>query len=550
MESRQELFPEFEPEEESESKGSNRAGRKVVFKVGHRSQQYLLPPSLDEFVPAEHVARFIDAAVDRLDLSELLARYKGGGASAFHPAVLLKIWIFGWVRKIYTSRPLARACTRDVEFMWIAASQTPSFMTLSEFRKGLSTEIKGIFKGVVKLAVRAGIIDGSEVYIDHTKMQANANPHRVTYRKNLDRYLAKVDVELEKLLQVIDRLNEEEEMQPLSEQEDKPTPITPAMLDELVAHINQELKEGRKDRAQGKEEKDQLRKGKEQLKKQARYQAALKDMGELRSMAKADPEAPVMKMKDGISFKPAYNVGIATQNGIVTGYEVSDNSNDATSFKAVLANVESNLGGRPKRACADAAYGNLENYRHLDEQGIEGYVKYPGWDRDLKGKRSRFEAESFGYNPGADCWICPSGKPLRFVQVETKTNKRTGFAEHIRQYRAESADCLACSFKAQCTQGESRSIAVNQDVRKARKRALHNLASAMGIRMRSLRSVEVETIFANLKHASGFTRFNMRGKQGVSIETGLFLIANDLRRMHQAFVRYLRYGALPVRQLS
>ena len=115
--------------ESDEGKGRP-VGAKVVFKPTHRGERYLLPLSLDELIGPENLVRFIDAVVDRLDLSELVEQYRGGGASAYHPSTLLKIWLFGWCRKVYTARPLEAALTRDVEFMWLSGEQRPSFMTL------------------------------------------------------------------------------------------------------------------------------------------------------------------------------------------------------------------------------------------------------------------------------------------------------------------------------------------------------------------------------------------------------------------------------------
>lgn len=546
----EELFPDIELQK-GHQREKQTTGRKVVFRMDHRNQQFLLPPSLDEFVPPDHLARFIDAVVDRLDLSEILARYKGGGASAYHPALLLKIWLFGWLRKIYTSRPLALACRRDVEFMWLTGNQTPSFMTLSDFRKKLGKDIKTIFKEVVKMAMTAGVIDGSEIYIDHTKMEANANRNRMIWRKNAERFLSKVEVELDKLLELIDRLNSEEENESSSpEEKTTVSDITPDMLDNLANRINQQLKEGKKGRDQGADEKNTLRKGKKRIEQQKKYQSILEELGDKTSMSMGDREAPAMMMKDKVSIKPGYNVGITTQNGIVTGFDISDNSNDANSFKILLTEAQHNLDTKAKRVCADAGYGNEENYLHLEELGIESYVKYPGWDKDLKGNRSPFEAESFLYQKENNCWICPNEKELYFTRVVKRENKRTGYETTSQEYRARVEDCSICPLKEKCTKGEARSILINGELRRHRKNVVANLDSPMGRRMRSLRSIEVETIFGIQKQALGFRRFHLCGKIGVSIETGLFLTANNLRRLHQHFIRYAKYGISPVNRLA
>lgn len=436
--------------------------------------------------------------------------------------------------------------------MWIAGGQTPSFMTLSEFRKSLGKDIKIIFKEVVKLAVTSGVIDGTEIYIDHTKVEADANRHRVTWRKNIERHLATVEADLDKLLELIDQLNDQEECEfpSQSERDSAVEAITPELLDALAARINQQLKTGHKERQQATQEKETLRKGKERLKQKARYQATLETMGDKNSMAKADPEAPAMMMKDKISIKPGYNVGIATQNGIVVGYDVSNNPNDGNSFKAMVTEAQTNLERKTERICADAGYGNTENYRYLESENIDSYVKYPGWDKDLKAKRSPFEAESFKLDPEHDCYACPNGNSLSFHRIEKRLNKRTGFIEESREYRALASDCAACPLKEKCTKAEARSIRINAELRRFRQQVVQNLASPMGQRMRSLRSVEVETVFGIQKRCLGFGRFNVRGSTGASIESGLFLTSLNLRRLHQAFVRFLKCGSRPVPQLA
>lgn len=146
---------------------------KVVFKPSHRGECYLLPPSLDELIGPGNLIRFVDAVVERLDLSELVEQYRGGGASAYHPATLLKIWLFGWCRKVYTARPLAAALTRDVEFMWLAGEKRPSLVTLSNFRRRLNGTIKEIFRDVVELAIRAVLVRREELNIDHTRLSGS-----------------------------------------------------------------------------------------------------------------------------------------------------------------------------------------------------------------------------------------------------------------------------------------------------------------------------------------------------------------------------------------
>jgi len=542
------LFSEDSIENNPEKPAKNYRHKKVVFKPSYRHEQYLLPPSLDELIPQDHLVRFIDAVIDRLDLSKIIERYQGGGAGAFHPAMLLKLWIFGWTRAVYTSRPLAHACTRDIEFMWLSGGQKPSFMTLADFRKNLGTDIKVIFKEVVSLAMSVGLIDGKEIYIDHTKIDANANRYRITWRKNVERILKSSDEKINELLDLIDALNENEAHEYASqlERQSAINKITPELFDDLISRINQQVKNCEKDSEQAKKEKAALRKGKKQLEQKQKYTETLEKLGDKNSMAKTDTDATAMRMKDKVSTKPGYNIGIATQNGITVAYDVSNSSNDGVSFKAVVKEAESNLEQKPDRICADAGYGNVENYQFLEKEKIESYVKYPGWDKDLKGKRRPLEAESFQYISENDVYKCPAGKILSFKRIVERENKKTGYVEKTYEYKAEEADCANCKLKENCTKGSARSIRVNLELKRLRKQTVENLASPMGKRMRSLRSVEVETIFGIHKWSLGFNRFNMRGFQGVSIEYGLYLASLNLRRMHKSFVRFMHYGNRPM----
>ena len=533
---------------ESRDGSGSQSCRKVVFKPTRRGEQYLLPPSLDELIGQGNLVRFIDAVVDRFDLSGLIEQYKGGGASACHPATLLKVWLFGWCRRVYTSRPLAAALKRDVEFMWLAGEQTPSFVTLADFRRRLNGTIKDIFKEVVGLAIRAGIVRSEEIYIDHTKVQANANRYRVVWRKSVEKYLSRAETELDRLLELIDRLNEEEEQE--SYEQPSMESLTPAMLDELIERVNQRVKSGEKERGEATAEKKQLRRGKDRLEARDRYRSKLKDLDGRNSMAKCDRESTAMMMKDRVTIRPGYNLGIASENEIVVGYDVSNNSNDSMSFKSVLEDARKNLGDKPKRVCADAGYGSIENYEHLRDEEIDCYVKYRGWDRDLKGKRRPYEPESFTYDEQTDEWICGQGKRLSFVRSWQHTGKRTGHVDTRLRYQADSNDCAACPVREECTRGTARRLDISPAIRRYRRNALINLASPMGKRMRSRRGVEVETPFGVQKQAYRFRRYHLRGITGAEIESGLFLAAFNLRRLHAVFLRFMMTGARPVPQIA
>ena len=185
--------------------------KKIVFKPYAQNQNFLLPKSVNDFVIPGHIARLISTIIDLMNIDFIIETYKGGGTSSYNPRMLLKVWILGFVNKVYTSRMLAKQLRENLTFIWISGNQQPDFRTLNNFRLRLKKDIKLIFKQIVKYALETGVIEGKDVFIDHTKKAANANKHKVVWRKNVENQLKKIDEELDELFDYIDKLNEEED---------------------------------------------------------------------------------------------------------------------------------------------------------------------------------------------------------------------------------------------------------------------------------------------------------------------------------------------------
>lgn len=184
---------------------------KVVYKPYSTSIEYLLPPNTDDLVPENHIARYLSNVIDSIDISEIEKMYKGGGAPAYHPRMMLKVWLLGYLQRIYTSRKLERALRENIVFMWISGMQRVDFKTLSNFRRNLKDSIESIFKEIVKLLLKRGVISGKDVFVDHTKIEANASKYKIVWKKRVEKQLDKIEGELERLLKYIEEQNEEED---------------------------------------------------------------------------------------------------------------------------------------------------------------------------------------------------------------------------------------------------------------------------------------------------------------------------------------------------
>jgi len=508
---------------------------KVVFKPYSQNQEFLLPKNLEEEIDVGHVCRLISSIIDEMDLTNIYERYKGGGTSAYNPSMLLKVWILGFVNKIYSSRPLAKALRENVTFMWISGKQNPDFRTLNSFRKSLGKEIHQVFKEIVVSGIKLGIISGKDIFIDHTKVEANANKHKIIWRKNVERRQKSIDEELDDLFDYIDKVNEEEDKifgdKDLPEKERKG--FDKDKVKEIVEKINKRIKDGKVLHQKGVEIKKKVRRIAELTMKNTDYDEKKNILGERNSYSKTDIGAVAMMMKDKLSIKPAYNEGIVVENGFVINYILDDNCGDSKSFIPLMDGVIDNLGKTPETATADAAYGNEENHAYLEDKKIGNYLKYNLYhkEKSKKWRENSFRINDFLYNQETNEFTCKNNSKLVFEkEVEEKT--KTGYIRKSSRYKSSEEQCSNCSFKNKCTDGKARSLNVSFEAERLKNIARQNLNSEKGKELRKRRGNEVESVFGDKKLNNRMPRFLLRGIKKVSIEAGLYFITHNIKKIH------------------
>jgi len=216
------------------------------------------------------------------------------------------------------------------------------------------------------------------VFVDHTKTEANANKHKVVWRKQVEKQSVKIDQELEELFAYIDELNEQEERG--FGNKDLPEQERDGFDDEKVKHliekINKNVKEEIIDREQGREQRKKVRRAKQLLERKAQYKKKKEILNGRNSYSKTDTDAVAMMMKDKLTIRPGYNEGVAVENGIVLNYAISDNCADNVSFIPLMEGTIDSLEQVPETTTADAAYGTEENYAYLEKKHIGNYLKY------------------------------------------------------------------------------------------------------------------------------------------------------------------------------
>lgn len=505
---------------------------KVIFKAYSPSQFQLLPPSLDELIALTHPVRIVSQVIDSVDLRLLEQSYKGGGTSSFHPRMLLKVLVYGYVSNIYSSRKLEAALKENIPFMWLAGMQQPDHHTINRFRgERLQHTLKDIFNQVVELLVAEKVLSIKDIYVDGTKIEAAANRYTFVWGKAIKTSKEKIKVQLEALWQYAQQLTKEEELLP----PDPPdfTLISKEKVQQAIEQIGQVLKD-----------KAGVSKGVKQKLNYAKnnWPAALEKyevqeaiLGGRNSYSKTDTDATFMRMKEDHmgngQLKPAYNLQLSTANQFIVLYSIHNTPGDITTLPAHLQQYESSYQEYPQSVTADAGYGSEENYRLLEDNHIEGYVKYSSFDRqqrDTYNSKHPFAAEELYYNAEQDCYYCPMGQPMTCIGEEQRKTS-TGFEQTITRYQAQR--CEGCPLRGVCHKGKgNRIIEINKKLNRYRAIASEKLKSEAGIAHRKQRCWDVEAVFGNIKSNHGFNRFMLRGKEKVSVEVGLLAIAQNMRK--------------------
>jgi transposase len=392
------------------------------FKTYDTRQSYLFPQSPREWLPANHLAFFIDDVVEQLDLSEVFSGYEGTeGQPPYHPQMMVKVWLYGYCLGIRSSRRLERALYEDVGFRMLSGNQQPDHWTLSEFRRRHLGALQGLFLQTVRLAQRAGLVKLGQVAIDGTKIKANASKHRaMSY--------ARMEKEEKRLREEIARYFEEVEATDHGEDES----CGAKRGDELPEHLKTEARRLEAIRAAMAKLEEEARR-KEQAEQEKRRQDAdkegrsyrpRKDPQDAVPSPKAqhnftDPDSRIMKSADQ-AFIQGYNgqIAVDVDTQIIVAAQLTNQAADGPHLVAMVEQVEATTKERPREVLADAGYFSDDNVTTLQERKIA--VLIPP-------ERVRHQARR-------ECSL-PSAPPPEDASVAEWMSYRLKLPEHQQRYR-------------------------------------------------------------------------------------------------------------------
>jgi transposase len=453
----------------------------------HRGQGTLLPESLDDYVSDTNPVRVVDVFVDELNLVSLGfdgAIPAGTGRPAYHPAILLKIYIYGYLNRIQSSRRLEREAQRNVELMWLTGRLMPDFKTIANFRKDNSKAIRGVCRQFVVLCQQLGLFGENLVAIDGSKFKAVNNRDRNFTSAKLKRRMEEIESSINRYLTALDAADRQE-----------PTASEPSAvrLEEKIAKLKTQMKELKAIEIQLNESPD-------------------------KQVSLTDPDARSM-MTRGTGIV-GYNVQTAvdTQNHLIVAHEVTNFGSDRDQLSSMAKQARDAMASETLAVVADRGYFKSEEILACHDADITAYVPKP-MTSSAKAD-GRFNKDAFVYDATKNEYICPAGEalPWRFSSIEKGMNMHCYW----------SSKCQGCALKTQCTPSKNRRVRrwEHETVLEEMQRRLNDAPDMMRIRKRT-----VEHPFGTLKQWMGSTHFLTRKLVGVSAEMSLNVLAYNMKRV-------------------
>jgi transposase len=454
-----------------------------------KGQNWLLPPSIRDMIPGDHVCFFVEDFVDSLDYSGFDLAYGGAGHPAYHPRVLLKVLVYGMMCGTRSSRKIARAARENFVFMYLAERLCPDFRTVARFRKDNSSFIKGVFRKTVEVSVEYDLADLSFVSVDGSMLKACAGKKKYFGREGID-----------KLEKAIDKMIEED-----------------IALDELEDELFDDREEGLTgvDRRDLKRIVREYRESEDKKKVEEKVKKAKTELVEhgLKKVSISDPECRMMQNKHGVS-ELCYNVQLGVSNNqIVLSSDVCRDKHDAHQFIPQVKNLRENVGLLEEtKIGVDCAYSDGENIRFAEDEGLDLYVPSRAQAQEFDFKEQNLNHDHYEYDEERN-EIVVDGIRYRYRGPYTRNKSGRRLVTFYNPQIKKKKD-LPFYFKE-------------------RLRMRDKMSTPEGRRIYNMRKTSVEPVYGNLKANLGFREFLLRGMEKVKIEVNLACIAHNLFKIHR-----------------
>jgi len=454
-----------------------------------RQQVTLLPECLDDFIAEDNTVWVVDAFITELDLLALgfdSASPAATGRPSYHPAVMLKVYLYGYLNRIQSSRRLERECQRNVELMWLTGRLAPDFKTIADFRRDNSAGIRNVCRRFVTLCRDLKLFSQAVVAIDGSKFKAVNSRDRNFTKGKIDKRQQQIEESIQRYLVALDTADRTKPVELKAKTQ---------RLQDKITQLRQQMRE--------------LDTVKEQLQTQPDGQ-----------ISRTDPDARSMATSGRGSGMVAYNVQVAVdaKHHLIVAHEVTNAGSDRAQLSSMAQGAREAMGRKKLRAIADRGYFSGRQIKACAEAGIDAVLPKPTTSNAKA--EGRFDKADFIYIQKDDEYLCPAGQRAVFRMAR----EENGMMIH----RYWSSACPQCAIKSQCTPSDYRRISrwEHEEVLEAVQRRLDRAPDSMTVRRRT-----VEHVFGTLKSWMGYTHFLTRRLPNVSAEMGLNVLAYNFKRV-------------------
>ena len=480
--------------------------------------QVVLPLEIEKVIPKDDPVFKLAEICGKLDYSRLEKEYVRAWRK-LNPATMFILLVYAYMRKLYSSRQIEEACKTDIRFMWILGHEpAPDHSTIARFQnEKLVPVIEDLFYQLIEQLIDMNEVSYTNVFVDGTKIEANANKYTFVWAKAVEKNLKKLETKTEALTR--------QTALKYCLREDLSFEELLAELIRLASFRNISFVYGKGKR------KTQIQRDIDLLlslgDKRHKYLESLAIAGKRKSYSKTDKDATFMRMKEDYmnngQLKPGYNVQIAVESEYIVGVGLFHNPTDTTTLIPFMERIQSNSKRKIRNLIADAGYASEENFTYLEEHGQNAYIKPQLYEvsKTRKYKNDKYRPEHMEYDKEADEYICPNKKRLSYCYTSKYTTEN-GYVTSRKVYQCES--CEGCPYRNEChTSKYDRRIRVSHKLTGQNQKATELITTDEGILLRMNRSIQVEGAFGIIKQDFRFRRFLTKGK--AKTETQFFLIA-------------------------
>jgi len=459
----------------------------MAYRYGDRCQKILFPQSIDEYIPYDAPVRAYDVIIDSLDFDELGIEVDPHkvGCPQYNPKVMLKLLVYGYSYGIRSSRKLEREANYNLSFIWLTGGLKPDHKTIAEFRRRNKTALQKVLKQCARLCIRLGLIEGNTLFIDGSKMRANASMRNNWTERRCQKFLKNIDKRIKDILSECEAADDQEKQQP------------------SLVKMSQELEDHKALKSKVENILNELKAENKQ------------------SINTTDPDSKSMRTRQGPGAGYNAQLAVDEKHGFIVNSDVVSDNHDYHQFSEQVSQANEVLGKPCKAACADAGYADVNSLVAADEQGIKVIV--PSQRQASKKDLGEFDKSRFNYDSHSDVYICPEGHVLSFCGINKKRRAR---------YYAAGLICQHCQHFGKCTKNKRdgrKVLRLFQEELRDKLEKLYELPSSQQIY--ALRKQKVELPFGHIKRNLKASHFLLRGLDGVRAEMSLLSGCFNIARM-------------------